>query len=387
MTVKLLSYTQHLEGIGHLVRSQRIAAQFARHAFETTLVSGGVPVEGIAAPNLNFVQLPPVKAGPGGFSDLRDASGGRIDDAYRTHRRDTLLDLLARTRPDCLMIEAFPFGRNQMRFELVPLLDAALSLSPRPVIVCSVRDILQENKSANSLARTIDYLQRCFDLVLVHGDPAFARLEESFPRARDIVPPIRYTGMVAGPAPEAAEDRFDVVISTGGGATGEAIIRCALEVYQHLKPAHPRWCVIAGPYMTPASFAKIGALAPDGFELFRFRNDLAGVMMNAKVSVSRGGYNTMIDLIQSRCRAVIIPHASDGETEQTRRADLMAARGMAVTLPEDGLGPEALAEAIDAAASMPQPGGTVLPQLGGAERSVDFVKEFLSGRAEFVPDS
>jgi predicted glycosyltransferase len=40
------------------------------------------------------------------------------------------------------VIELFPFGRRQMRFELLPLLEAARARSPRPWIISSVRDVL-----------------------------------------------------------------------------------------------------------------------------------------------------------------------------------------------------------------------------------------------------
>ena len=56
-----------------------------------------------------------------------------------------------------------------------------------PLIVSSVRDILQENRKAGrERKRRSRLINDIFDLVLVHGDPGFARLEETFPRgARD----------------------------------------------------------------------------------------------------------------------------------------------------------------------------------------------------------
>ena len=51
------------------------------------------------------------------------------------------------------MIEAFPFGRRQMRFELLPLLDAIAAMTPKPLLVTSVRDILQERVSPAATRR------------------------------------------------------------------------------------------------------------------------------------------------------------------------------------------------------------------------------------------
>ncbi len=55
-------------------------------------------------------------------------------------------------------------------------------------------------------------------------------------------------------------------------------------------------------------------------------------MAQADVSVSQAGYNTVADMLVARCRAVLIPYAQDGETEQSDRAGLLEARGAALWL-------------------------------------------------------
>ena len=49
------------------------------------------------------------------------------------------------------------------------------------------------------MPRAWDWAQRWFDEVLVHGDPSFVRLEETFPLAADGRVPIVYTGYVTSP--------------------------------------------------------------------------------------------------------------------------------------------------------------------------------------------
>ena len=164
MSRHVLSYTQHLEGLGHFVRSVRIAAGLEQAGLTIDLVMGGVPVKGMVTGGIHVIELPPLKAGPGGFSDLRDGAGERVGPAYKNKRRDQLLGLLESSSPDAIMIEAFPFGRRQMRFELIPLLDAARKRTPRPLIICSVRDILQENKSPDRVEETLQCLRTYFDL-------------------------------------------------------------------------------------------------------------------------------------------------------------------------------------------------------------------------------
>ena len=73
-----------------------------------------------------------------------------------------------------------------MRFELLPLLEAIAAMKPRPALVTSVRDILQERTKPGRDAETVEILNRHFDLVMVHGDPVFAKLADTFPLASSI---------------------------------------------------------------------------------------------------------------------------------------------------------------------------------------------------------
>jgi len=103
--------------------------------------------------------------------------------------------------PDVLIVETFPFGRRVMRFELLPLLEAARAMRPKPLIACSVRDILQERGKPGRAEETVDTIGKYYDLVTVHGDPKFASFGETFPLADGLAKQISYTGLVSGPPP------------------------------------------------------------------------------------------------------------------------------------------------------------------------------------------
>ena len=139
-----------------------------------------------------------------------------------------------RCKPDIVVIEAYPFGRRQMRFELLPLLDAIAAMTPKPALVTSVRDILQERVKAGRNEETVEIVNRHFDLVMVHGDPAFASLGDTFPLARQITAEIAYTGLVAAPRPAPSPERYDVLISVGGGAAGRLLVDAAVSAAQRL---------------------------------------------------------------------------------------------------------------------------------------------------------
>ena len=91
-----------------------------------------------------------------------------------------------------------------------------------------MRDILQERVKAGRNEETVEILNRHFDLVMVHGDPAFATLGDTFPLAASITAEIAYTGLVAAPARTPSPERYDVVISAGGGAAGKLLVESAV---------------------------------------------------------------------------------------------------------------------------------------------------------------
>jgi predicted glycosyltransferase len=365
---RVLFYVQHLLGIGHLARASRIAQALTEQQFAVTMVTGGMPVPGFPGPGVETVRLPPVKSSDEGFSKLIDADGREIDESFKAHRRDKLLSILKQTRPNALIIEAFPFGRRQIRFELLPLLETANEMRPRPLIATSIRDILQESRKPGRAEETVETIQSFFDLVLVHGDPAFIRLDETFSLAPAIAGRVVYTGLVAGPLPEPGE-KFDVVVSAGGGAAGHALIGAAVETARQTDLGI--WCIVTGPNF------RSDALAPPGnVSLFSFRPDFPNLLAAAHVSVSQAGYNTVCDLLRARCRSVLIPFAAHGETEQTRRATGLAARGLATVIDEMALDAASLGTAIETALRQPQPSSSEL-NLDGAVNTAKILHQRL----------
>jgi len=82
------------------------------------------------------------------------------------------------------------------------------------------------------------------------------------------------------------------------------------------------------------------------------------------VSVSQAGYNTVLDILATRARAVLVPFAAGRETEQLVRAERLAALGAAELVRENELSPQSLAAAIERAAAR-EP-ATVAIDTGGA---------------------
>jgi len=378
----VLFYVQHLLGIGHVKRAVTLAHAMRGEGLEVVLVSGGEDVPVIDTGGVTFVQLPPVRAADKSFKVLLGESGNPIDDAWKARRRDLLLDLFQRTRPRILILELFPFGRRQIRFELIPLLDAARAARPRPAIVSSVRDILVEKVKRQRNDEMVTLATTYFDAVLVHGDPALISFDATFPLAAELKGRIHYTGYVVDRAAVAAVAALpasgEVVVSAGGGAVSEDLLRCAIETRPLTALGDRTWRLLVGYNLPESRFAELRANAPAGVIVERARPDFLSLLAASRLSISQGGYNTVSEILATGTRGIIVPYAGGEETEQTIRAGLLAERDLVQVVEERHLDPRRLAAAVAAAEAM-TPSADPGVRLDGAEASARIVGGLAMG--------
>jgi predicted glycosyltransferase len=354
MSRRVFFYVQHLLGIGHLRRAATLARALARSGFDVLLVSGGAPVAGLDAGGARFHQLPPLRARDEGLRDLARLDGTPLDDSFRAHRTQVLVDLLRAEQPDFLITEQFPFGRTQLRFELLPLLEAAKALAKPPRILSSVRDVLRESASAARIAETVETFERYFDGVLVHSDPALVSLDKSFAGWARIKPRAHYTGyVVETDSPPASATNSgevpsgEVIVSAGGGAVGGPLLRAAIAARPLTSLAGRPWRLLVGNNLPDADRAALRA--GNGIEIEPARTDFTALLAGSALSISQAGYNTVVETLVHGDRAVLVPFATARETEQARRAQLLAERGLVQTVSADGLDGSVLAAAVERA--------------------------------------
>jgi len=349
-----LFYSHHSLGMGHLVRSLALAEALVER-FDVVLLNGGPLPEGVRIPTgVETVALPPIMQDDTHRLVSRDARYTAVE--ARALRRELILQAYHRTTPAVILLELFPFGRRKFFEELAPMLDAARTAGDRrPVIVSSVRDLLVTGRQHRQLhddwaAATAN---RYLDAVLMHVDPHFARLEESFAPSAPLGVPVHYTGFVV-PGGERGEaipprPRDGIVVSAGGGLVGEPLFRTALEAHRHLWPLlRLPMTLITGPFLSEPAWQALASLvaAQDGVRLLRFVPDLRSELAGAMASISQCGYNTALDLLRARVPAVVVPFGEGGENEQRTRADRLEALGLLRSLPAERLDGERLAAEV-----------------------------------------
>ena len=340
---RVFFHVQHLLGIGHIRRAAVLARTLAASGFDVLLVSGGAPLKldlGLA----RLHQLPPVRARDEGLRELSRLDGAPLDEAFRSERARALLELFRAEQPDVLITEQFPFGRTQLRFELLPLLQAARERQPKPLIVASVRDVVRRSVSPQRVQETLELL-RSFDTVLIHGDPKVIGFERSFAAWAAIRDRAAYTGYVADVArADGMAGKGEVIVSVGGGAVGAPLIEAAAAARAKTALAGRSWRLLGG-----ANERR----TVNGMVVEPARSDFPTLLRNATLSISQAGYNTVVETLACADRAVLVPFGTARETEQTDRATWLAERGLVTCLPAGSLAPDALAAAIDRALQGP----------------------------------
>ena len=363
----LLFYCQHSVGLGHLTRSYALCRALSDR-FRVVLVTGGQPPGGIEPPDdVELVALPPLGVGADGRFESHDRRFS-VDRAW-AERREQILAAFDELDPAVVLIELFPFGRAKFARELVPLLEAARANGA--VTACSLRDILVSRRSNQEAhdERACTLANAYFDAVLVHSDPSFARLEDTFGARRRLAVPVHYTGFVVGGEDRESTRGEHIVVSAGGGRVGGPLLRAAAAAQRTLGVPMK---LIAGPFCAAPEWRALEATAHDGLEVVRTVPDLGAELRRAAASVSQCGYNTALEIVQARVPALVIPYATEEEDEQRRRARRLARLGALRVLDPDRLDPVTLATSIESVLGF-EPADPAI-NLGGAHRTSELLQ-------------
>lgn len=376
---RVLLWVQHLLGIGHLTRTATLARAMSDAGMDVVVASGGEPSPVIDVGGARLAQLPSARAVDIYFKVLHDGDDQQIDDAWRARRLAAMQELYRAVRPDVLMTELFPFGRRQFRFELEPLLTEAKQ--DGVAIAASVRDILVAPPKPERLTEMLGRVQTWYDAVLVHGDPSLAPFERTFPHMAEIGDRVRYTGYVVDrrEGPASNDGAGEILVSAGGGAVAEPLLRAALAARPLTSAANDPWRILVGHNLPDAVFEDLRTTAGANMIVERARPDFPTLLKRCRLSISQGGYNTVLETLAAGARAVIAPYAGGLETEQTLRAEALQARGALEVISEDDLSPPLLAAAIDRALANP-PSSAAGVMMDGAEETVRAVRALAQAR-------
>ena len=327
------------------------------------------------------VQLPPARAADKGFKLLVTDGDRPLDDAWKEHAAPPCCSLADEISPDILLLETYPFGRRQFRFELVPLLESlsrgrpvpssphrsATSWSPR-----TTRRAKPKWPTSPAVIST-----SCWSM----ATPNWCPFEATLPAGRHHPRPDPLHRLCR-PGPQTRRHRTATATTKWSSRSAAEpsvlpLLRAAIDARPLTALAGIPWRLLAGPDIDEAEFQALRTSAPNGVIVERARPDFPDLLARCTLSISQAGYNTLMDILQARCRAVVVPFAAGNETEQTDRARLFEARGLLHIAGEAGLSAETLAAAIARALEAPPP-PPFTPALDGAAATARLLIEAAS---------
>jgi predicted glycosyltransferase len=162
---------------------------------------------------------------------------------------------------------------------------------------------------------------------------------------------------------------------------GSALLQTALATRRRGLFDASCWRLLAGPNLPAADFARLTEDLPEGVVVERYRRDFPQLLRRCRVSISQGGYNTVLEVVAAGVPAVVVPFADLRESEQTVRAERLAALGVLEMVPAASLSAERLAAAVKRAVRR-RPAALAI-DISGAHRTALLVGDMLAKQAMF----
>ncbi len=353
-TKKVMFYCQHILGIGHLVRSVEIIRGLIPE-FQICFINGGQVIEAFQfPPEVEVVAIPAVKT-DSEFQELKSVDEHLSMEDVEKIRTEMLLKTFERFQPDILILELFPFGRRRFSFELIPFLDRAKAAGTK--IISSVRDIIvtKQNQQHHE-EKVCRLINKYFDLLLIHGDPQFIKLDLSFSRLQDLNCTVAYTGYVSQELPNLepenelkSPNRPFILVSVGGGRFGHNLLDCMVQTAPLLKEKIPHQLqIFTGPFSPDSVFRRLQDCASqqENIRLERYTPNFLSYMQKADLSIGMSGYNTTINILSTGVKAMMMPFQGNGDLEQLTRLQKMAEIGRVKMIQPQDLDPQIIANQI-----------------------------------------
>lgn len=379
---RLMFYCQHILGMGHLVRSMEIVRGLTQD-FQVCFINGGEIIQGFEIPaDVEVVNLPAIKT-DSEFRTLQVVDSDLDLAAVEAIRRDQLLQVYQQFQPDVLMIELFPFGRRKFSFELIPLLDAIQADGRKTKVVSSLRDIVvtKQNREKHE-QKVCTLMNQYFDLLLIHGDPKFQPIEETFSRIQDLQCPVYYTGYVVQPQPvESAilPIHEPMILATiGGGRFGHELLDAVVAVAPALETLIPHQIqVFTGPFYPEEKLKALQEKAKGCRNLWvdRYTPNLLQYMQRADLSISMSGYNTTLNVLTTGVKAMLMAFTGNDDQEQRMRSEKLAAMDLVTTVQPEDLAADRFVALIQSSLQKPQQ--TVQFDFDGVAKTASLVRSMF----------
>ncbi|NKC16879.1 MAG: hypothetical protein GKR94_33205 [Gammaproteobacteria bacterium] len=328
-SARILIYSHDTFGLGHLRRCRSIAhALVAQRKNLSVLILSGSPIIGSFdfRARVDFVRIPGViKLRNGDYSSL----SLHMDIAEVMDLRAAIIRNTTQVfQPDVLLVDKEPLG---LRGEIASTLEDASARGTH--LVLGLRDVMDDPDAlAREWARKNPgpALQNLYDEIWVYGLPQVCDPLAGIELPAGVREKMRYTGYLRRTLPvgklrythsDLAAQPY-VLVMTGGGGDGEALVDWVLRAYEKDRSIPFRALLVLGPFMAAKLRRRfrrrIEKLAL--VDAITFDAQIEHLIQGAQGVVSMGGYNTFCEILSFDKRALIVPRHAP------RREQLIRAR-------------------------------------------------------------
>lgn len=349
--IKIIFYFTHKESLGHTTRILNIIRTLKdkyRKKLNIYVLQAGRFQRFLDIPkDISWFNLPYPY-----YSKLNFKIGATRNfiPLYAKIRANYMLSKIKGIKPDIFVTEFFPFGREECRFELLPVL---MYLKKEKIkIFASIGYPYIVRNNLQILLLHCDF----YDKFLIHTPE---KIEFDYLRS-DITNPLLkcmyqktfdhinskviYTGYILPFRNEIltgykgirakfkSKNKIFVVVSRGGGVIYPKIIASSILAKQYLQD---KYCflIVAGPSSSAKEmslFKKLIAKSKDkNIYLYKYIPNFSAYLKASDISISMSGYNTSVQLLYFRKPSIVIPSRENPETavgycnEQISRASVL----------------------------------------------------------------
>ncbi len=385
-SLRVLLYSHDSWGLGHLKRSLAIAGAItARFADTDVLIVTGSPcATQFGLPNrCDIVKLPAVS---------KDVRGQYIP--------RTLSGCVSRTIDlrSCLILESYRSFDPHLIIvdhQLTGLLGEALAMlrearSAGKTLIYGMRDVLDSAEYVAASWDTHEHrwaLAHAYDRICIYGTPDVFDPRKQYKILEPFRHKIDFTGYIVAPLNMSWRQpvpslRKKVLVTMGGGEDGQQWVDTYIRVLKE-RPADWATHIVTGPLMDPAmvrhykhTIRRLGLA--DRTRISRFCAYVPRLLQESDAVVSMAGYNSCVEIMQSRVPAILTPRLQYRK-EQLIRARRLEEMGLVSCVTDTD--PEQLRDAIEQALQR-QDAKKAYPSLSGLDRLCDIIDDLMTADVE-----
>ena len=369
-TYNILMYSHDTYGLGHIRRTMAIA-QKLRGPNTNILILTGSPIAGrfTFPEKIDFVRIPGmIKKTNEEYQPLSI----KINPRHALDIRRNIITATAKTfNPHLFIVDKEPFG---LKKEVLPTLKWLKRSSSHTQTVLGLRDVMDEAQviKRDWMEKGVYLaLEELYDEIWVYGNQDLYNPVVEYNISDHIARKIFFTGYIPRNIPDkksvlkirrdmgAGKSRHLVVVTTGGGGDGYAVIDTYLSMFETkilpMDPSRLKSVLITGPFMPKKERKKILKRARIlDIKAFHFFRQMEKLQAAADMVVCMGGYNTICELLSQGTPCLVIPRETPRK-EQLIRAQALKRRNLVDFLPWNKLSAAAMGQKVLSILENPHP--------------------------------